>query len=62
MNACDWDVDEVCGDEVILMWQAGDGTTPRKEDTEEEAYVVGPTIWDVDRPEDWRRYKKDFFS
>ena len=23
---------------------------------------LGPTIWDVDRPEDWRRYKKDFFS
>ncbi len=23
---------------------------------------LGPTIWDVDRAEDWRRYKKDFFS
>ena len=23
---------------------------------------LGPTIWDVDRPEDWRRYKKAFSS
>ena len=23
---------------------------------------LGPTTWDVDRPEDWRRYKKAFFS
>ena len=23
---------------------------------------LGPTIWDVDRPEDWRRYKKTSFS
>ena len=21
---------------------------------------LGPTIWDVDRPEDWRRYKRFF--